>query len=424
MRRGCATVTALLLFVSAHLAFGCSCSNNVPIQRTAEKYSDRAVFTAHVTQLMGRIYNWDGNRLSSQVLAVVKERHWGLPWYWPKVVILDGSYPCDIAMEEGQDYLVSGRRERYGVLNVAVCSRTQPLNTAQVDLRALDGSHCAGPGGTIIGRVEKRRDDYHVNPTMPGALLTFHDADGKTYTARSDKDGIYELQHLATGEYTLDSHLSETQYFAGGAAANEGVCGEAGVVIKNYQIAGRLMPGLKVGVNLVSVDKPEDWWRADLRPDGEFYFDDVMDGEYLLSVESTLLGRDTQFYYPGTYDRRKATRIRIGNHAVVGPNRLDFNPALLPFVPIRVALDPPKDSGKYSWRILLVSPDNIVGEERWREGLRFVTPFGVRGRSYRLRLFGDPNYRTSYNPCSSEDVPVTATPGLTTIRIAVPAACR
>jgi hypothetical protein len=76
---------------------------------------------------MGRVYNWDGKRLSSQVLAVVRDRYWGLPWYWPKVVILDGSYPCDIAMEEGQDYLVSGRRERYGVLGVAVCSRTQLL---------------------------------------------------------------------------------------------------------------------------------------------------------------------------------------------------------------------------------------------------------------------------------------------------------
>src|SRR5215471_3891383 len=141
-------LTASLFFFSTSLAFGCSCSNSTPIQHSFDRYRDRAVFTAHVVPLMGKVYNWDGRRRSSQVLAIVKERYWGLPWYWPKVVMLDGSYPCDIAMEEGQDYLVSGHRWRYGVLGVNGCSRTQPLEKAQVDLRTLDGSHCVGPGGT------------------------------------------------------------------------------------------------------------------------------------------------------------------------------------------------------------------------------------------------------------------------------------
>jgi len=132
-------IVVLLLIFSSCLAFGCSCSNNTPIQETNARYRDRAVFTAHVVQLMGRVYNWDGKSLSSQVLAIVKERYWGLPWYWPKVVLLDGSYPCDTAMEAGQDYLVSGRLAHYGVLEVNGCSRTQPLRTAQVDLRTLAG---------------------------------------------------------------------------------------------------------------------------------------------------------------------------------------------------------------------------------------------------------------------------------------------
>ena len=105
------TVVATLLLFSSVAAFACSCSNSTPIQYSVERYRERAVFTAHVVQLMGRVYNWHGKRMSGLVLAVVKDRYWGLPWYWPKIVVLDGGFFCNIAMEDGKDYLVSGRRE-------------------------------------------------------------------------------------------------------------------------------------------------------------------------------------------------------------------------------------------------------------------------------------------------------------------------
>lgn len=84
---------------------------------------------------------------------MVKQRYWGLPWYWPKIVVFDGGFFCDMVLEEGKDYLTAGRSGRYGVLDISGCSRTQTLESAQVDRRTLDGSHCAGPGGTIMGHV-------------------------------------------------------------------------------------------------------------------------------------------------------------------------------------------------------------------------------------------------------------------------------
>src|SRR5450631_4530003 len=127
MRRFLTLVCGVLVFLCAQVALCCSCSNGTPIQKALERYRDRAVFTAHVVQLMGGVGNLDGKRISGQVLAVVRQRYWGLPSYWPKVVILDGGFFCNIALEEGQDYLVSGWRGRYGVLDVSGCSRTQPL---------------------------------------------------------------------------------------------------------------------------------------------------------------------------------------------------------------------------------------------------------------------------------------------------------
>ena len=88
MFKGAAPIV-LWLLVSVNVAFGCECANGTPIQRTSERYRDRAVFTAHVIQLVGRIYDFksEPKRMSSQALAVVKDRYWGLPWYWPKAKI-------------------------------------------------------------------------------------------------------------------------------------------------------------------------------------------------------------------------------------------------------------------------------------------------------------------------------------------------
>lgn len=422
------TLVALLLVFSSSLAFGCSCSNSTPIQRTSEKYRDRAVFTAHVVQLMGKIYNWDGKRLSSQVLAVVKDRYWGLPWYWPKVVLLDGSYPCDIAMEEGKDYLVSGRRERYGVLGVAVCSRTQPLETAQLDLHTLDGSHCAGPGGTIIGHVYKREDDRRENPLARGVPLTFRDQDGKTHSASSDQDGILELLHLAAGTYVLDSRSSENQYLSSyEVSVTEGVCGETSVLLGKYHFSGRVPPALGryATVKLVGLNSPEDWIGGDLQPDGGFYFRNVSDGEYFLALHVTAHGAEEDFYYPGTTDRKKAKLIKILNHRPAESLDFSFSPESLPIVPIPVALDPPIDSGRFSWRVDLLSSNNLDTEAYWTPGQKFAIVYGVRGWPYNVGLYGYSKNPTAYGDCISQNTTrVVARDGLGITRIAVPSDCR
>jgi hypothetical protein len=310
------------------MAFACSCSNSTPIQETSERYSDRAVFTARVIQLMGRRYDFDGKRMSGQVLAVVKERHWGLPWYWPKVVVLDGGFFCNIVLEEGRDYLVSGRRTRYGVLDVSGCSRTQEIETAQVDLRTLDGSHCSSPGGTVIGHVYRRQESNPRRLPLPSMAMAFRDSNGRPHTVQSDSDGIFELQHLPSGTYTLDSYFSSTQYFAGEAfTVKDGVCWESDVALRDYDIYGQSLSGLGryATVKLVAIDSDQFWALSKVQSDGRFYFKDVPDGEYLIAAESPMQGAGNYFYYPGTYYRRRAVKIKVTNHRVAGSNRFDFD---------------------------------------------------------------------------------------------------
>jgi hypothetical protein len=262
---------------------------------------------------------------------------------------------------------------------------------------------------------------------VPDLSLTFRDQDGKPYQARSDEDGIYELQHLAAGSYNLDSYLSQSQYLAGGFTVEDGVCSEADVRQGDYDISGQLLPGLgyHVSVKLVAVDASKNWKPGEVLSDGRFYFKNVPDGEYVLSVGSSLQGERNGFYYPGTNDRRKAAKIRIVDRKVVGPNTFDFDPALLPYVPIRVALDIPKNSPRFSWNVLLSDASNMVYYgERWTPGARFLLLYGLRGQSYRIRLEGYPDYRTSDRECFSGNIPLTADPAQNTIHIPVPDDCR
>ena len=419
-------ILTLLLLLPSSAAFACSCSNGTPIQKNDARYADRAVFTAHVVSLMGRVYNWNGKRESSQVLAVVNEHFWGMPWYWPKVVVLDGSYPCDIAMEEGRDYLVSGRRLRYGVLGVSGCSRTQPLDLAQVDLRTLDGSECAGPGGTVIGHVHSLRSSDRVIAIAPFTTMTFRDQDGQPHPVQSDRNGLYELRNLPIGPYTLDSYLGGNLYLAGGGfTVRAGLCGEANVSIREYDMTGQFLAGLgpHVSIKLVAANGADALQRADVQSDGHFYFKDVPDGEYLLAAESVLNGYGNDFYYPGTSDRHKAKVIKIADHQVSGSSELDFDQRRIPYVPIRVVLDIPKEAG-FSWRVLLATPNNIVYEERWMPEDKFAILYGLRGQSYTVRLWGDPDYRIKQGNCQADIAHVTASPGLGVLNAVLPAECR
>jgi hypothetical protein len=243
LARGAALLFFLLSFCPTP-AEACECANYTPVQRSARRYAETAVFTARVFHLMGKVSVRDGERYSSWVLAVVRHRYWGLPWYWPPVVILDGRDACGRAMREDEEYLVSGIRGRYGVLHVGFCGRTRPLNKAQVDLRTLDGARCTAPGGTIIGRVLQHVEGRPHHLPVPNAVLTFRDSHGMRYSARSDQEGIYEIRHLPPGPYELESRFAPGLYAFGAGDVTAGICSESPVYIHSYAVTGQLIPGI------------------------------------------------------------------------------------------------------------------------------------------------------------------------------------
>lgn len=374
----------LVLFVPLGLppAQACECANYTPIQRSARRYAETAVFKARVFRLMGEVSVQDGKRYSNRVLAVVRHRYWGLPWYWPPVVILDGRDVCGRSMREDEEYLVSGIRGRYGVLHVGFCGRTRPLPEAQVDLRTLDGSRCTAPGGTIIGRVFQSPEGRPRSSPVPNAVLTFRDSHGMRYSAQSDQQGIYEIRHLPPGPYELESRLAPGRYALGGGYATAGVCSDSPVSVHQYVITGQLIPGIDryARVDLIGIhEERASVTTATIAPDGRFYFETVPPGEYYLVATIELVGRypeQARVFYPGATSRERAVKVRVSG-APHGRS-LDFDPGALPIVPIPVVVESPGRSHPI--------PVGIVSRNRSGEmAVAFRSHTGVLARVFGMR---------------------------------------
>ena len=71
-----AVILVAFIALSSSLGNACTCGPNyTPVQRTDERYAEKAVFTAHVVQSIGGIYNLDGVRSSDRVIALVLLRY-------------------------------------------------------------------------------------------------------------------------------------------------------------------------------------------------------------------------------------------------------------------------------------------------------------------------------------------------------------
>jgi hypothetical protein len=420
-------VAAFFLFVVAPLGLCCSCSNNVPVQQPLEQYRDRAVFKAHILGWLGSA-EIQGMRVTDRAIAIVREEYWGFPRYWPSIVVIRSSPLCGMLFHIGEDYLVSGWRVGYGELDLNECSRTQIFAKAQLDLRTMDGTHCAMPGGTVIGHTYRGHGNM-VRTVAPNTPVAFLDENGKKYEARSDGNGIYELNHLAPGFYTAESPPGENDYAsAPGVNVESGLCIDMPIVFKDFSVRGRLLPDLVADVGLIGLDPDSKPFRASIEPNGNFYFANPPDGEYVLSVTTWVNGSPDQLYFPGVSNRQQAEKIEIKNNVLAGRQNLDFDPARLPMVKIPVTFDPTPDSRRYTWRVQILRDNLIQNEARVSNGRAPVGApsvlYGTRGTAYQVLLFGWSNDTAKYENCRSESVAAIAQANMPAVQIKVPPNCR
>jgi hypothetical protein len=343
-------------------------------------------------------------------------------------------------MAEGEEYLVSGWRGRYGVINVAGCSRTTPLKMAQVDLRTLDGSHCAAPGGTVVGKLYLESDSQRGEAPYHAENVTLMDGSGKRYSQTTDVDGIFEFRHLPAGEYTLEPKvLANTYSDARFVRVEEGQCVATSQSVRPYRLSGRIS-GLRssvrdrlenLSVALIPTGNKTNGSKAITiltAEGGRFFFGKVPPGEYLLGVNLTVAPTAAMpfaaTYYPGTTDRTKARTIRIANE----PIRRSFDFAVarvdLAHVPFVVVLPDGSLVPRWSVSLEMESPSGEWTTVDRVSQLDSRVLIGIKGRRHRIRADDGVKYdsEAGTEQCS-DPAPFTLNESTQPIRVVVTHPC-
>jgi hypothetical protein len=107
----------------------------------------------------------------------------------------------------GESYVVYAHRSPTGQLSTSICSRTRPVANAADDLTYLRSLAAIRPAdlARVAGRVQlwewPRRADRELQP-MPGITVTAT-GESRTFSARADNRGEFELTGLPVGEYEV-----------------------------------------------------------------------------------------------------------------------------------------------------------------------------------------------------------------------------
>lgn len=203
-----------------------------------------------------------------------------------------------------------------------VCTRTNTLDNkyAEEDLKFLRNLPPAGVGGTLEGGITVNVGDSGSHPLADVRIKIVH-ADGQTITAFTNKDGTYKVTQLKPGKYKVEPDLPPNYDTENKSVEVE--VDDRGKAYASFEVhidgrvSGRAIDRQGNPFNSMTLQlagEGKSIWGHSSGEDGRFEVDGTPPGEYVLFVE--MQGNDYSkrkpYYYPGTFDRTKATVIRVG----------------------------------------------------------------------------------------------------------------
>jgi hypothetical protein len=164
---------------------------------SVQRFPDQAVFTADLLFAGGNSFN---NKVAAWSLMHVRRQFWGVPDWTFNLVVVKGGLRVS-----SRKYLIDARRTQ-GLLthflpffDIYPCCHTLPEQRAVADLRVLQ----AGPpssGVRIIGTVYT---DMFVTRDPARDLELIISGPSGTVSATTDENGVYDLQGLHPGHYSV-----------------------------------------------------------------------------------------------------------------------------------------------------------------------------------------------------------------------------
>jgi hypothetical protein len=196
---------ALLLAAAPDEAIACSCEG--PTEPCEAAWWADVVFVGAAVQFEDVQRESRGNRYTRRVATFEVARGFvNASARRIAVETVPNPDSCGIVYEPGRQYLVYARKDENGRLFTRMCSRTQPIETAAVDLRYLSTLPPSSSGARVYGRVTEWRRKPHeqravVNP-VEGLVVNVRGI-GFSIDAVTDGDGRYEITGLPVGRATL-----------------------------------------------------------------------------------------------------------------------------------------------------------------------------------------------------------------------------
>jgi hypothetical protein len=338
--------------------FSGDCKGKEPMTHAASP--THAVFTARVI-IVGRSreartratglgsLEVQDSRLGDWAIGVVEKRFWGMPSRWPHLVLL-----TDFIYWQGETYFIDGWRKS-GLFSQIVpivgarisCSRSRPIGEAINDLRALEQPLPLG-GTRIIGYVRKP-EVFRSGlarpippPLLAGARIDIVGAAG-TKTITTDESGVYQIDGLPPGDYSLQLAVPENQvvdsFFDGEGSPVEVHLDPGEVREHNFLLYwnGRIEGHVKddtgkpahVWVMLLNTDGSSLAGNVNFflqtKPDGSYQVKKVPPGRYIVMVNPDGPYDEWPYdikYYPSALYAQDAQVLELGDGQKI--NGIDF----------------------------------------------------------------------------------------------------
>ncbi|MBV9960180.1 MAG: carboxypeptidase regulatory-like domain-containing protein [Acidobacteria bacterium] len=316
---------AIMLLLGGR-AFACSCAGSPSV---CESYAGaEAVFIGSVQRVEQAppVRDEDGRTFSGGQFAHVQVEKLFKGSAGASVVFRTYGTSCDVRYEAGQRWLFYAHYDKEKkVWGIRACGRSTRVENGADDLLYLQGLPASAQRTRLSGKLV----DYNGAP-LAGIRVKLT-AGKKSYEVFTDRNGVYEMYGLPPGSYLVkpDLPLGRTPFFrtsAGiGTAVELPARGCAGLDFyysADSSVSGKVLDPDGRAMNKVCLsllpkdDKTPPTHVFDCTDEeGRYMIDEVPPGEYLIVFnDDDEISSDEPFpkgYYPGVFEREKATLITL-----------------------------------------------------------------------------------------------------------------
>lgn len=343
------TVLSVLVFtflsLNSQIVSACTCGGH---PSTCSAYSSAdAVFIGTVGKVQSSaIVGDDGNEYPNGQAAHIQVEKVFKGLKDTEVIFRTGGSSCDAFYEEGQRWLFYAYyNKEHKSWSIRACDRSTLIENAADDLLYLQGLPGSALKTRISGVLEHFEDDpvkrFSRVKNLIGAKVKII-GEQKTYEVYTDKNGVYEIYGLPPGNYAVEpevplglkirfpiyfgdvdrSRLGKLQLSLKAkscSGVNYVYSADTSISGKVFGADGRVLPN--VCVNVMPRDKPAAGnWSFDCTDEnGSYKIDEIPPGEYVIVANHdgkiSAYEPFTTAYYPGVFERGKATVLAITDGA-------------------------------------------------------------------------------------------------------------